>query len=93
VQRFCHLSDFNESHNVVTKFSKNPTPENSQKSVWWDWHYSMRTDGQTHMSSLAVAVCNRFAKAPKRIPKEYGVVRGQLLHILYKLINIQELLK
>ena len=69
MQRFCYLPDFNESHNVVTKFSKNPTPENSQKSVWWDWYYSMRTDEETHISSLVVAVCNRFAKAPKWILK------------------------
>jgi len=87
------MSDFKESHYVVTKFSENPTPENSQKSVWWDWHYSMRTDGQTHMSSLVVAVCNRFAKAPKRIMKKYGVDRGECLHILYTLMNIQAPLK
>jgi hypothetical protein len=30
MQKFCYLSDFNVSHNVVMKFSKNPTPENSQ---------------------------------------------------------------
>ena len=48
MQRFCYLSDFKESHNVATKLGKNPTPENSKISVWWDWHYSMRTDGETH---------------------------------------------
>jgi len=87
-QRFCYLSDFNKSHNVVTNFSKNPKPENSQISVWSNWHYSMRTDGQTYMSNLVVAVCNRFGNALKRILKKCGVDRWQWLKIFYTLMNI-----
>jgi len=78
------MSDFNESHNVFTNFSKNPKPENSQKYVWSDWHYSMWTDGQTHISNLVVDVCNRSANAVKRILKKLGVDRGQWLYIFIR---------
>ena len=58
------LSDFNETSIFSTDYRKIIKCQISRKSVQWEPSCSMRTDGQTDMTKLTIALRN-FANAPK----------------------------